>query len=52
MTGAVPQSLRGMSGFGGQQQQPQQSGRGVANRLPNGKLGQDYNGLWVQLGYD
>ncbi|KAK3502657.1 hypothetical protein B0T13DRAFT_461356 [Neurospora crassa] len=37
--GAVPQSLRGMSGFGGQQQQPQQSGRGVANRLPNGKLG-------------
>ncbi|KAI1505303.1 CobW/HypB/UreG, nucleotide-binding domain-containing protein [Biscogniauxia marginata] len=36
--GAVPQSLRGMpTGFGGQQQ-PQQPGRAVSNRLPNGKL--------------
>ncbi|KAK3318486.1 hypothetical protein B0H66DRAFT_557418 [Apodospora peruviana] len=38
-TGTVPQSLRGMpGGFGGQQQQPQQSGRGASGRLPNGKL--------------
>ncbi|KAK0722230.1 hypothetical protein B0T26DRAFT_209007 [Lasiosphaeria miniovina] len=40
-SGAVPQSLRGIpGGFGGQQpqQQPQQSGRPVANRLTNGKL--------------
>ncbi|KAI1806139.1 hypothetical protein F4811DRAFT_511941 [Daldinia bambusicola] len=37
-TGAVPQTLRGMpTGFGGQQQ-PQQPGRTVSNRLPNGKL--------------
>ncbi|KAL2135988.1 hypothetical protein VTI74DRAFT_6037 [Chaetomium olivicolor] len=37
--GAVPQSIRGMpGGFGGQQQQ-QQSGRAVSNRLPNGKMG-------------
>ncbi|KAK3379914.1 hypothetical protein B0T24DRAFT_613451 [Lasiosphaeria ovina] len=36
-SGAVPQSLRGIpGGFGGQQ--PQQSGRPVANRLTNGKL--------------
>ncbi|KAK3353083.1 hypothetical protein B0T25DRAFT_543589 [Lasiosphaeria hispida] len=32
--GTVPQSLRGMPGFGGQQQQPQQ-GRAVSGRLPN-----------------
>ncbi|KAK7956196.1 cobW-domain-containing protein [Apiospora aurea] len=39
-SGAVPQTLRGMpTGFGGGQQQPQQPGRGVSNRLPNGKMG-------------
>jgi hypothetical protein len=38
MTGAVPQSLRGMPGAFGGQQQPQQ-GRSVSTRLPNGKLG-------------
>ncbi|KAK3390910.1 hypothetical protein B0H63DRAFT_466762 [Podospora didyma] len=40
--GAVPQSLRGITGgFGGQQQQqPQQTGRAVSNRLTNGKLAQ------------
>lgn len=39
-SGAMPpQTLRGMpTAFGGQQQ-PQPSGRGVSNRLPNGKLG-------------
>ncbi|KAH7189462.1 uncharacterized protein B0J16DRAFT_339689 [Fusarium flagelliforme] len=45
--GAVPQSLRGMpGGFGGQQQQqpPQQPGRAGANRLPNGKLGNNNSG--------
>ncbi|KAI2624263.1 hypothetical protein GGR54DRAFT_595781 [Hypoxylon sp. NC1633] len=37
--GSVPQTIRGMpTGFGGQQQ-PQQPGRNVSNRLPNGKLG-------------
>ncbi|KAH6635335.1 hypothetical protein B0J18DRAFT_418543 [Chaetomium sp. MPI-SDFR-AT-0129] len=37
--GVVPQTMRGIpGGFGGQQQQ-QQSGRAVSNRLPNGKLG-------------
>ncbi|KAI0111894.1 hypothetical protein F4814DRAFT_423960 [Daldinia grandis] len=37
-TGAVPQTLRGIpTGFGGQQQ-PQQPGRTVSNRIPNGKL--------------
>ncbi|KAI1386345.1 uncharacterized protein F4822DRAFT_409708 [Hypoxylon trugodes] len=36
--GAVPQTLRGMpTGFGGQQQ-PQQPGRSVSGRLPNGKI--------------
>ncbi|KAM7204492.1 CobW/HypB/UreG, nucleotide-binding domain containing protein [Naviculisporaceae sp. PSN 640] len=36
----VPQTLRGSipGGFGQQQQQPQQPGRGVGNRLANGKL--------------
>ncbi|KAL2169265.1 hypothetical protein VTG60DRAFT_6268 [Thermothelomyces hinnuleus] len=38
--GGVPQALRGMpNGFAGQQQQQQQSGRAVSNRLPNGKIG-------------
>ncbi|ROT40707.1 cobW-domain-containing protein [Sodiomyces alkalinus F11] len=32
--GVVPQSVRGMPAYGGQQQQP---GRSVSNRLPNGK---------------
>ncbi|KAJ9138930.1 General negative regulator of transcription subunit 2 [Pleurostoma richardsiae] len=42
--GAVPQSLRGIpAGFGGQQQ-PQQPGRAVSNRLPNGKLGNNGSG--------
>ncbi|OTB08084.1 hypothetical protein M426DRAFT_317188 [Hypoxylon sp. CI-4A] len=42
--GAVPQTLRGMpTGFGGQQQ-PQQPGRTVSNRLPNGKLGNNGGG--------
>ncbi|KAI1450228.1 hypothetical protein F5Y02DRAFT_367961 [Annulohypoxylon stygium] len=42
--GAVPQSLRGMpTGFGGQQQ-PQQPGRTVSGRLPNGKLANNGGG--------
>ncbi|KAI1115371.1 hypothetical protein F5Y14DRAFT_411064 [Nemania sp. NC0429] len=42
--GAVPQTLRGMpSGFGGQQQ-PQQPGRAVSNRLPNGKIANNAGG--------
>ncbi|KAK8051989.1 COBW domain-containing protein 1 [Apiospora rasikravindrae] len=46
-SGAVPQTLRGMpTGFGGGQQQPQQPGRGVSNRLPNGKMGM---GPYAQL---
>ncbi|KAH8680890.1 CobW/HypB/UreG, nucleotide-binding domain-containing protein [Xylariales sp. PMI_506] len=40
---AVPQSLRGMpTGFGGQQ--PQQPGRGLSNRLPNGKIANNGSG--------
>lgn len=40
LTGAVPQTIRGMPGnFGGQQQPQQQQGRAVSSRLPNGKLG-------------
>lgn len=40
ISGAVPQSLRGMPGGFGQGQQGQQhTGRGGANRLQNGKLG-------------
>ncbi|KAI1379281.1 hypothetical protein F4677DRAFT_408502 [Hypoxylon crocopeplum] len=43
--GAVPQTLRGMpTGFGGQQQQPQQPSRAVSNRLPNGKLANNGGG--------
>jgi len=38
--GAVPQGLRGMPAYAGQQQQ-QQTARGVANRLPNGKMGKE-----------
>ncbi|KAI8633350.1 hypothetical protein F5Y19DRAFT_296876 [Xylariaceae sp. FL1651] len=42
--GAVPQTLRGMpTGFGGQQQS-QQPGRAVSNRLPNGKLANNGGG--------
>ncbi|KAI2637060.1 hypothetical protein GGS26DRAFT_547176 [Hypomontagnella submonticulosa] len=42
--GAVPQTLRGMpTGFGGQQQ-PQQPGRTVSSRLPNGKLANNGGG--------
>lgn len=37
--GVVPQSIRGIPGYGGQQQQQQQPGRSVSNRLPNGKPG-------------
>ncbi|KAK6828018.1 hypothetical protein PG987_011359 [Apiospora arundinis] len=44
-SGAVPQTLRGMpTGFGGGQQQPQQPGRGVSNRLPNGKIANNGGG--------
>lgn len=41
--GAVPQSLRGMPGAFGGQQQPQQ-GRSVSTRLPNGKLANNTSG--------
>ncbi|WYZ45263.1 hypothetical protein EsH8_VIII_000579 [Colletotrichum jinshuiense] len=42
--GVAPQSLRGIpAGFGGQQQQ-QQPGRTVSNRLPNGKIGSNGSG--------
>ncbi|KAI0159711.1 hypothetical protein GGR57DRAFT_458424 [Xylariaceae sp. FL1272] len=41
--GAIPQTLRGMpQGFGNQQQQ--QPGRGVSNRMPNGKLANNGGG--------
>ncbi|KAI1484706.1 CobW/HypB/UreG, nucleotide-binding domain-containing protein [Biscogniauxia mediterranea] len=44
---AVPQSLRGMpTGFGGQQQ-PQQPGRTVSNRMPNGKIANNGGGGWA-----
>ncbi|EWY96873.1 hypothetical protein FOQG_10201 [Fusarium oxysporum f. sp. raphani 54005] len=42
--GAVPQTLRGMPGGFGGQQQPQQPGRAGTNRLPNGKLGNNNSG--------
>ncbi|PCD39977.1 hypothetical protein FGRA07_01248 [Fusarium graminearum] len=42
--GAVPQTLRGMPGGFGGQQQPQQPGRAATNRLPNGKLGNNNSG--------
>ncbi|KAJ2979439.1 hypothetical protein NQ176_g3250 [Zarea fungicola] len=52
-TGAVPQTLRGMpGGFGGQQQQAQQQqNRAVSSRLPNGKqaLGNSNSG-WAFSG--
>ncbi|PTD04598.1 hypothetical protein HYE67_003310 [Fusarium culmorum] len=41
---AVPQTLRGMPGGFGGQQQPQQPGRAATNRLPNGKLGNNNSG--------
>ncbi|KAM3503893.1 hypothetical protein MY10362_003924 [Beauveria mimosiformis] len=49
--GGVPQTLRGMPGnFGGQQQQPQQQqNRAVSSRLPNGKLGNSNSG-WAFSG--
>ncbi|KAF4975828.1 hypothetical protein FZEAL_7447 [Fusarium zealandicum] len=40
----VPQTLRGMPGGFGGQQQPQQPGRAGTNRLPNGKLGNNNSG--------
>lgn len=48
--GAVPQTMRGIpAGFGGQQQ-PQQSGRSVSNRIPNGaKLGSN-GSSWSAFG--
>ncbi|KAJ4189730.1 transcriptional regulator [Fusarium falciforme] len=42
--GAVPQTLRGMPGGFGGQQQPQQPGRAGSARLPNGKLGNNNSG--------
>ncbi|KAI0171890.1 hypothetical protein GGR52DRAFT_548185 [Hypoxylon sp. FL1284] len=46
-SGAMPQTLRGMpTGFGGQQQ-PQQSGRAVSNRLPNGKIANNGAAGWA-----
>ncbi|KAH8129399.1 cobW-domain-containing protein [Trichoderma asperelloides] len=42
-TGAVPQTLRGIPGGFGSQQQPQQ-GRSVSTRLPNGKLANNASG--------
>ncbi|OAA47698.1 Cobalamin (vitamin B12) biosynthesis CobW-like protein [Metarhizium rileyi] len=41
---AVPQSLRGMPGNFGSQQQPQLPGRSVSNRLPTGKLASNGSG--------
>ncbi|KAF4587331.1 General negative regulator of transcription subunit 2 [Ophiocordyceps camponoti-floridani] len=38
MNRPVPQTLRGMPGNFGGQPQPQQQGRPVSNRLPNGKM--------------
>ncbi|KAF1737327.1 General negative regulator of transcription subunit 2 [Beauveria bassiana] len=51
--GGVPQTLRGMPGnFGGQQQQPQQQqNRAVSSRLPNGKLASgNSNSSWAFSG--
>ncbi|KAF4450128.1 cell division control CDC36 [Fusarium albosuccineum] len=42
--GAVPQTLRGMPGGFGGQQQPQQPGRAGSSRLPNGKLANNNSG--------
>ncbi|CAG9997729.1 unnamed protein product [Clonostachys byssicola] len=42
--GPVPQPMRGIPGGYGGQQQPQQSGRSVPNRLPNGKIGWAFGG--------
>ncbi|RMJ17880.1 hypothetical protein BHE90_004265 [Fusarium euwallaceae] len=42
--GAMPQTLRGMPGGFGGQQQPQQPGRAGSARLPNGKLGNNNSG--------
>lgn len=38
-SGAVPQTIRGMPGGFGNQQQSQQPSRSVSSRLPNGKMG-------------
>ncbi|KND93176.1 General negative regulator of transcription subunit 2 [Tolypocladium ophioglossoides CBS 100239] len=43
-TGAVPQTIRGMPGNFASQQQPQQPGRSVSSRLPNGKLANNGSG--------
>lgn len=53
--GAVPQSVRGLPGGFGGQQQSQQPTRSVAGRLPNGKMGEQRiilsrNGAWVYAG--
>jgi len=45
LAGAVPQTLRGMPASFGGQQPPQQPGRSVSSRLPNGKLGKCSSGL-------
>ncbi|UNI21712.1 hypothetical protein JDV02_007677 [Purpureocillium takamizusanense] len=45
--GAVPQTIRGMPGNFGGQQQPQQPGRSVSSRLPNGKLVNNSNSGWA-----
>ncbi|KAH7149953.1 hypothetical protein B0J13DRAFT_279327 [Dactylonectria estremocensis] len=44
MNRPVPQTLRGMPGGFGGQQQPQQPGRAASNRLPNGKLANNSSG--------
>ncbi|POR37551.1 NOT2 family protein, partial [Tolypocladium paradoxum] len=44
VAGAVPQTLRGMPGNFGGQPQPQQPGRSVSGRLPNGKLANNGSG--------
>ncbi|EQL03429.1 NOT2/NOT3/NOT5 family protein [Ophiocordyceps sinensis CO18] len=44
MNRPVPQTLRGMPGSFGGQPQPQQPGRSVSSRLPNGKLASNGSG--------
>ncbi|PHH65331.1 hypothetical protein CDD81_2743 [Ophiocordyceps australis] len=44
MNRSVPQTLRGMPGGFGGQQQPQPPGRSVSSRMPNGKLASNSSG--------
>ncbi|CEJ84657.1 hypothetical protein VHEMI03541 [[Torrubiella] hemipterigena] len=48
--GAAPQTMRGMPGGFGGQQQPLQSNRSASNRLPNGKMAVNNNGGWALAG--